>query len=177
MRLPSGALAAPSASVVKGSSISTESLVFIREHFKLPAHVAAFLFRAAGPDYSTAGGPRFRGLQNESAAAFSREAPGACTLRRLPLHRHGVPPASVDAGRHDVDRRPVAKKLRDGSSLRGARCACQEPAPDDAALTRSGWLGVPPWRQALGVAGRSRVADPRGLGQRSEVTFAGCARA
>src|SRR5476651_245193 len=72
-------------------SSSTESLVFIREHSKLPGHVADPLFRSLDPGSSGPGphgvAAQFRPLQDHGGAPLSREAPWSRPLRRVSLDR------------------------------------------------------------------------------------------
>src|SRR5256885_1621003 len=143
-----------------------ESLVFIATHFKLPSHVADPLFdsfRASGL------GARLHRVQGQDSAAARGKAAWARTLHHLPFDRDRLPPAAAAEGPQRLHRRGDAQEFRRGLAVRAARRPDEEPPAGDAARARGRRHRVPPGRQALGFAERSRVEDARRVGDPREV--------
>src|SRR5581483_2604529 len=134
------------------------NLVFMTGHSKLSQHVVH-------PVFAPAGGPRLSDLQSEGRAVAAREASRSRALYHLPFDGDGVPAAAAAERRDEVRRRGIAEELRHGEEVRAAGQREGESAAADAARARSRRNRIPPRRQALGVAGRSRVEGARRLGQ------------
>src|ERR1051325_1107491 len=71
----------------------------------LSRHVADSLFPLHADQLAAAGvDARLRDVQNQGPAAAPRETSRPCALLRLPLDRHGVPPAAAARGAHGLYR-------------------------------------------------------------------------
>src|SRR5262249_9388933 len=155
-------VAASSAADARSRARPRESLVFIATHFKLPGHGADPLFHPAG-----AGGlvARLRGVQGHGPAAAGQKPAGARSLHHLPFDRDPVPAAAVAEGARRLYRGRDPQELRGGLAVRAAGRAVEEPPAGDAAGPRSRRHRIPSGREALAVAGRSRVEDAGRLGE------------